>query len=139
MSTKHRSIIGITFLEIITFGIYKFYWYFITKTELNVVNGKSVKIPFFLWFFVPIINIWWFWRFAKSIEKITSGSVSRWSAFIAPVVLNFASAIFLVIIYGPLGFGKTFTVPWFVSLIVATIMLLLPIYYYQSNLNKYAK
>lgn len=139
MITKHRSIIGITFLEIITFGIYKFYWYFITKTELNVVNGKSVKVPFFLWFFVPIINIWWFWRFAKSIEKITRGNVSRWSAFIAPVVLNFASAIFLVIIYGPLGFGKSFTVPNFVSLIVATAALLLPIYYYQSNLNKYAK
>ena len=45
MRLKHRSLLGITILTILTFGIYHIYWYFITKTEMHVINGKTIKAP----------------------------------------------------------------------------------------------
>ncbi len=139
MRLKHRSLFLITLLTIITFGIYQIYWYFITKTEMNVLNGKEYKVPFFLWFFIPIINIWWFWRFAKAIEKSTKGNVGRWAAFFAPVLLSALAGVTLFIVFGPNNVGGLLTPSRIVYSLVVVIASLLPIYYFQSNLNKYAK
>ena len=139
MRLKHRSLFVITLLTIITFGIYQIYWYFITKTEMNVLNGKEYKVPFFLWYFIPIINIWWFWRFAKAIEKSTKGNVGRWTAFFAPVVLTFLSALILVIVFGPNNVGGLITPSRLIYSFAVVVATLVPIYYFQSNLNKYAK
>jgi len=139
MRLKHRSLFLITILTIITFGIYQIYWYFITKTEMNVLNGKEYKVPFFLWFFIPIINIWWFWRFAKAIEKSTKGNVGRWAAFFAPVLLSAIAGVTLFIVFGPNNVGGLLTPSRIVYSLVVVIASLLPIYYFQSNLNKYAK
>jgi hypothetical protein len=139
MRLKHRSLLGITILTILTFGIYHIYWYFITKTEMNVINGKTIKVPFFLWFFIPVINIWWYWRFAKAIEKITKENVNRWAAFIAPLVLSVLAGLFLIVIFGPNNDGGIFTPSRFVYSLAVIVASLLPIYYFQSNLNKYAK
>ncbi len=138
MRTKHRSLLAILLLNIITFGLYQIYWYFITKTEMNTVNGRDYKVPFFLWFFVPIINIWWFWRFAKAIEKSTHGKVGRWAAFFAPVVLGFLGAIALALLYPFIGSPQGYQTSFLGSLTI-TLVILLPIFYFQSNLNKYAK
>ena len=139
MRLKHRSLIGITLLTIITLGIYQIYWYFITKTEMNVINGKTVKVPFFLWFFVPIINIWWYWRFAKAIEKVTKENINRWTAFLAPVVLTFIAGITVFLVFGPNNVGGLITPSRLVYSLAVLVASLLPIYYFQSNLNKYAK
>ena len=139
MRTKHRSLIGITLLTIITLGLYQIYWYFITKTEMNTVNGKAVKVPFFLWFFIPIINIWWFWRFAKAIEKTTKNTVNRWAAFLAPVVLGFVGGAFLGILYPSFFQADMVYQTTFLGSLLVIIVSLLPIYYFQSNLNKFAR
>lgn len=139
MKTKHRSIIAITFLTVITLGLYQLYWYFITKTEMNVVNGKDVKVPFFLWFFIPIINIWWYWRFAKAIEKTTQDNVGRWEAFLAPPLLNILSIVLISFIFARNSGAGLITLPNGLYGLVAVMLSLLPIYYFQSNLNKYAK
>ncbi len=139
MRLKHRSLIGITLLTALTLGLYQIYWYFITKTEMNVINGRSAKVPFFLWFFVPVINIWWFWRFAKAIEKITKGSVNRWSAFLAPLLLAFLATTLLAYVFTPYSVGGLVTLSRFGYSTVALVLGLLPIYYFQSNLNRYAK
>ena len=139
MRLKHRSLLGITLLTLITFGIYPIYWFFITKTEMKVLNGKSVKVPFFLFYFIPIINIWWFWRFAKAIEKTTKGNVGRWSAFLAPPILEaIAGAIIYFVITNSNGIGFI-TLSNGVYALVVVVLGLLPIYYFQSNLNRYAK
>ena len=139
MRLKHRSLISVTLLTILTLGIYQIYWYFITKTEMNVINGKDYKVPFFLWFFIPIINIWWFWRFAKAIEKSTKGNVGRWVAFFAPAVLSAIAGVALYVTFGPNNVGGIFTPSRLVYSVFVVIASLLPIYYFQSNLNKYAK
>lgn len=139
MRIKHRSLLAITILTLITLGIYQPYWYFITKTEMNVVNAKSAKVPFFLWFFVPLVNIWWFWRFAKAIEKITHNSVSRWSAFFGPIFLSIAGTLLGIYASRPQSLSSTLAFSGVGYSLFVVVLGLLPIYYYQSNLNKYAK
>lgn len=140
MRMKHRSLLAILLLNIITFGIYQIYWYFITKTEMNTLNKHELKVPFFLWFFIPLVNIWWFWRFAKAIEATTKGLIGRWAAFLAPFVIALAVSIFLGLTppYSIVTFGLNNTHMW-LQLIFVNILILLPIFYYQSNLNKVAR
>jgi len=139
MRVKHRSLLAITLLTLVTFGIYPIYWFFITKTEMNVVNGKAVKVPFFLWFFIPIINIWWYWRFAKAIEKITKGNVGRWSAFLAPPILGAIAGAILYFVFARNDGTGLITLSNGVYALVVVVLGLLPIYYFQHNLNRYAK
>lgn len=139
MRTKHRSLLGITLLTIVTLGLYQIYWYFITKTEMNTVNARAFKVPFFLWFFIPLINIWWFWRFAKAIEKTTKGSVNRWAAFFAPVILGVLGGFVIGLLYpAALQPNGVYQVSFWGSLLVVMVSLL-PIYYFQLNLNKFAR
>lgn len=139
MRTKHRSLLGITLLTIVTLGLYQIYWYFITKTEMNTVNSRAFKVPFFLWFFIPFINIWWFWRFAKAIEKTTKGSVNRWAAFFAPVILGVLGGFVIGLLYpAALQPNGVYQVSFWGSLLVVMVSLL-PIYYFQLNLNKFAR
>lgn len=139
MRTKRRSLFGITVLTIITFGLYPIYWFFITKTEMNTVNGVANKVPFFLWFFIPIINIWWFWRFSKAIEKTTKGTVNRWAAFFAPVILEILGGFLLSITYPIYTAPNSNVIATWGAILMMIVVSLLPIYYFQSNLNKYAK
>lgn len=138
MHLKHRSLVGITLLTIITLGLYQIYWYFITKTEMNILNGKYVKVPFFLCFFIPIVRIWWFWRFAKAIEKSTKGNVNRWSAFLAPIILEVLGGIVLAVAYPTFRVTDTNLVSNWFAVLIAVVVSLLPIYYFQSNLNEYS-
>ena len=141
MHIKHRSLFSIVLLDIITLGLYSIYWFFITKTEMNTINAQSAKVPFFLWFFVPIINIWWFYRFCKAMNVITRGSLGVWVAFFAPIILYFA-AMFILNMYSQyLVTSLTQTNLYFAlfSIILSAIVSTLPILYYQSNLNKVAR
>ena len=106
---------------------------------MNVINGKDKKVPFFLWFFIPVVNIWWFWRFAGAIEKTTKGNVSRITAFLAPIILGYLGSLFVAITYQPYSFAMLNNAPKLGSTLILVAVSLLPIYYFQSNLNKYAK
>lgn len=140
MRMKYRSLLSILLLNIITLGLYQIYWYFITKTEMNTLNKRELKVPFFLWFFIPIINIWWFWRWAKAIEATTKGLIGRWAAFLAPFVIALAVSVF----FGVTGPFNIYTdsptnTHFLIQLAFANIIILLPVFYYQSNLNKVAR
>ncbi len=140
MRMKYRSLLSILLLNIITLGLYQIYWYFITKTEMNTLNKRELKVPFFLWFFIPIINIWWFWRWAKAIEATTKGLIGRWAAFLAPFVIALAVSVFFGIT-GPFNiYTDSLTSTHFLLQVAfANIIILLPVFYYQSNLNKVAR
>lgn len=140
MRMKYRSLLSILLLNIITLGLYQIYWYFITKTEMNTLNKRELKVPFFLWFFIPIINIWWFWRWAKAIEATTKGLIGRWTAFLAPFVIALAVSVFFGIT-GPFNIytGSLTSTHFLLQVAFANIIILLPVFYYQSNLNKVAR
>lgn len=140
MRIKHRSLLGVFLLNCITLTLYQIYWFFITKTEMNVVNSSENKVPFFLWFFIPIINIWWFYRFCKAISVVTKGALNKWLAFFAPVIIS----VMVGIVFGltntafALTTTQISTSAW-VSYGISVLLFSLPTLYYQSYLNKVSR
>lgn len=140
MRLKHRSLLGVFLLNCITLTLYQIYWFFISKTEMNVINSRENKVPFFLWFFIPIINIWWFYRFCKGMEAATKGALNKWLAFFAPVII----AIIVGVIFGATSTeivltSNNLSPTALFSYAISVLLLSLPILYYQSYLNKVAR
>ena len=138
MHLKHRSLVSIFVLNCITLNLYQVYWYFITKTEMNVLNPRDKKVPFFLWFFISPINIWWLYRFCKAMSYATKGELNKWTAFFAPIVIGLVVAVMFVLTNTDI---KSFSLgnSSLSSYAIGTLLLSLPILYYQSYLNKVSK
>lgn len=140
MRLKHRSLAGVFLLNCITLTLYQIYWFFVTKTEMNVLNSQENKVPFFLWFFIPIINIWWFYRFCKGIEAATKGALNKWLAFFAPIIISLIVGIFFGITSTAITLSSAdLSTPALISYAVSVLLFSLPILYYQSYLNKVAR
>ena len=60
-----RSPIVIIVLSIITFGIYAIYWVVKTKEE---INSLGAKIPTAWLMIIPIVNIYFFYRYAEGFS-----------------------------------------------------------------------
>lgn len=140
MRLKHRSLIMVFLLNCITLTLYQIYWFFISKTEMNVINSRENKVPFFLWFFIPIINIWWFYRFCKGMEAATKGSLNKWLAFFAPVIIAIIVGVIFGVTSTAIVLSSTNLSPTALfSYAVSVLLFSLPILYYQSYLNKVAR
>ncbi|MBA3679115.1 DUF4234 domain-containing protein [Candidatus Saccharibacteria bacterium] len=139
MRLKHRSLFAIFLLNCITFSLYQIYWFFVTKTEMNILNSRENKVPFFLWFFIPIINIWWFYRFCKGMGAATKGRLNKWLAFFAPAIIGLiigaGYSLTTTITLGSNYYNPTALFSYALSILVA----ILPILYYQSYLNKVSR
>ena len=70
---KNRSIWAVLLLPFVTFGIYIIYWFVSTKGELN---RKGAEIPTAWLLIVPLVNIWWLWKYYEGAEKVTDSKVS---------------------------------------------------------------
>lgn len=82
---KYRNPYAVFFLPFITFGIYAIYWIVETKIEMNR-NGADIPTAWCI--IVPLVNIWWLWKFCGGLEKITKGKVSQIVGFILLWQLN---------------------------------------------------
>jgi len=76
---KNRSVISVILLPFVTFGIYALYWFVTTKGELNV---KGAEIPTAWFLIIPIVNIWWIWKYFEGAEKVTNGKVNGVLCFV---------------------------------------------------------
>jgi hypothetical protein len=65
--------------SIITFGIYGLYWYVKTKLEMN---ASGAEIPTAWLIIIPIISIWWTWKFCEGVDQVTGGKMNAPIAFI---------------------------------------------------------
>ena len=75
----NRSPASVFFLSIFTFGIYTIVWYASTRDEMV---AKGADIPGIILAFIPFLNLIWFWKYAKGVERVTSGSTSAGKAFL---------------------------------------------------------
>jgi hypothetical protein len=66
-------------LSIITFGIYALVWMVKTKNEMNT-QGANIPTAWLL--IVPIVSIWWMWKYAGGVEHVTRGKFSQVISFI---------------------------------------------------------
>jgi hypothetical protein len=68
MPPKERNILLIYILGFVTFGIYIFYWLYETKKELEELGAD---IPSFILYFIPIVNIYWLYRYTEGWAYVT--------------------------------------------------------------------
>jgi hypothetical protein len=81
-----RSVGAVIGLSIITFGIYALVWLIKTKNEAN--RAFNAQIPTGWLLIVPIVNIWWQWKWAKGIELATRKELSQVITFILLALLS---------------------------------------------------
>jgi len=64
---EERSIIKIYILGIITCGIYFIYWFWKSKNDINELGGD---IPPAWMYLIPIVDIYWLYRYAENFSKV---------------------------------------------------------------------
>ncbi len=89
---KKRNILGILGLTIITFGIYGIVWQVKTKGEMNALGAK---IPTAWLLIIPIVNIWWVWKYSEGVEQVTKDKLSGILAFILLYLLGMIGAMII--------------------------------------------
>ena len=82
---KKRNPIAVLLLPFITFGIYAIVWMVKTKDEMV---AKGAEIPTAWLIIIPIVNIWWEWKYCAGVEKVTGGKMSGVLAFILLFLLG---------------------------------------------------
>jgi len=82
--TKRPAVV-VLLLGIVTCGLYTIFWFVDTKQEMV---RKGAQIPSAGWIIVPIVNIWWTWKWAGGVAHVTRGKLSQGAAFIAVFLLN---------------------------------------------------
>lgn len=90
VKVKYRSMWTQVFLMVITFGIYTFYWYYQTASELKMLAKDEEAAPT-LWtilLFLPIANIYAFYKYSELYEKICSEKINKWILFILWICFN---------------------------------------------------
>lgn len=81
-----RSVASVILLSIFTLGIYLIVWFVKTKNEMNQAYGANIPTAWLL--LVPIVNIWWQWKWCGGVEPATRGKLSQVIAFILLAVLG---------------------------------------------------
>lgn len=94
---KRRSPILVLVLPIITFGIYALVWYVITKGEMN---RRGARIPTALLIIIPLVNIYWMWKFCEGVGHVTK---ERMSGAVAFLLMFFLSVIGMAIVQSSLN------------------------------------
>jgi hypothetical protein len=87
---KHRSPVAVILLPFFTFGIYSLYWLVTTKQEMKSLGAE---IPTAWLLVLPLVNLYWFWKYCEGVEKVTRGTTTHLVAFL------------LFILLGPIGWG----------------------------------
>src|SRR4051812_17973202 len=69
-----RNLAVVFFLTLLTGGLYAIYWVFKTTREMNNVGAE---IPTAFCMFVPILNIWWLWKYSEGVAYVTDQKLSE--------------------------------------------------------------
>jgi hypothetical protein len=83
---KYRHPLMIIVLPIVTFGIYPWVWLVKTKNEMNKHYGVYIQPAWYL--FIPFVNLYWLWSYAKGVETVTQGKRSAVEVLGFIILLN---------------------------------------------------
>jgi hypothetical protein len=104
---KHRSPAAVLILSLVTFGIYGIYWEVKTKMELARLGAE---IPTAWLLIIPIANLYWIYKYAVGVEKVSGGKTSAVLVLILMLLLSVVGMAILQSEYnkmaaGPVGGG----------------------------------
>jgi fatty acid desaturase len=94
---KKRNMLAQVGLVIITFGIYAIYWFYKISEEMKYV-GKDAEASPGLWtflLFIPLANIWSYYKFSELYEKVSSDRFNKWLLFVLWLV--FSPAVWFIV------------------------------------------
>jgi hypothetical protein len=74
-----RSVLSVLILTIVTFGIYGLFWLVKTKDEMN---ERGASVPTAILLIVPLVNLYWMWKYAEGVEIVTDRRMSGPVAFL---------------------------------------------------------
>ena len=74
-----RSVLAVILLSFFTFGIYGLVWMVMTKNEMN---RRGADIPTAWLLLIPLVNIWWMWKYSEGVEVATERQMSGVVAFL---------------------------------------------------------
>jgi hypothetical protein len=80
-----RSIGAVIIFTLITFGIYRLYWFVSTKNEM-VAQGAQIPTAWLL--IVPFANIYWFWKWSEGVDHVSRGKLSAGVTFLLVILLH---------------------------------------------------
>ena len=82
---RNRSVIMLIVWTFVTLGFYPLYWMVSTKNEMNRVGAQ---IPTAWLLIVPIVSIFWFWKYSEGVGVVTRGKLSGPVAFLLLFLLS---------------------------------------------------
>lgn len=97
---QHRSPAAVFILSLVTFGIYAIYWEVKTKGEL-VRQGAEIPTSWLI--IVPIANLYWTYKYAVGVEKVSGGKISAVLTLILLLVLSIVGMAILQSEYNKLA------------------------------------
>lgn len=83
---EKRSLVAVFLLTFVTLGFYGIYWHVKTKGEMN---ARGAEIPTAWLLIVPLVNIWWLWKYCEGVEHVTGGKLNTVTAFLVIWLLGF--------------------------------------------------
>jgi uncharacterized membrane protein YphA (DoxX/SURF4 family) len=85
---SRRSIAAVLLLSIVTLGIYGLVWFVQTKKEMK---SQGADIPSAWLIIIPLVSIYWMWKYSGGVEVVTGGKTTQAVAFL------------LLFLLGPIG------------------------------------
>jgi hypothetical protein len=84
-------------LMIITFGLYLVYWFYVTCQELVGLSDDASVSPglFTILLFVPIANLYAWYKYAELYETVSRDHMNRWVLFLLALV--FMPALWFIV------------------------------------------
>lgn len=82
---KQRNPFAVFILPAVTFGIYGIVWAVKTKNEMNRLGAQ---IPTAWLMIIPLVNIYWLWKYAEGVEQVTGEKLSTPLAFVLEFLLG---------------------------------------------------
>lgn len=76
---KKQSPLSVFVLIFLTFGIYGIVWLARTRGEM-VRRGADIPTTFFV--ILPILNIYYLWKWSQGVEMVTNGKMAWFVAFL---------------------------------------------------------
>lgn len=86
---QKRSVVAVLLLPFVTFGIYALVWLVKTKREM-VREGADIPTSWLI--IVPIVSIYWQWKWCGGVEHFTRGRMSQAVAFLLMFFLGMIGA-----------------------------------------------
>jgi ABC-type transport system involved in cytochrome c biogenesis permease subunit len=89
---KEQNPIMVIILIFCTFGIYGLFWAIRTKNEMNEL-GADIPTAWLL--IIPLVNIFWLWKYCEGYEQVSKGDTEAVMLFIIYIVFS-PIAIYMV-------------------------------------------